>query len=118
MKLLQITQELEGYYVLELRFYCLFKLQYFTQKLILIRTTPPDCVAEGHACGVCAPKALNQWGGEASPLIQRFRDVRRGVSINTSANLQDDVDVDLSYVFGHYACKDIHFVLHLTSLSF
>ena len=47
MKLLQITQELEGYYVLELRFYCLFKLQYFTQKLILIHTTPPDCVAGG-----------------------------------------------------------------------
>jgi hypothetical protein len=47
MKLLQITQELEGYYVLESSFYCLFKLQYFTPKLILIRTIPPDCVAEG-----------------------------------------------------------------------
>jgi hypothetical protein len=53
MKLLQITQELEGYYVLELSFYCLFKLQYFTQKLILIRTTPPDCVAEGRVQCLC-----------------------------------------------------------------
>ena len=38
------------------------------------------------ACALCAAKALNQWGGAASPLIQRFRHVRRGVSINTSAN--------------------------------
>ena len=30
------------------------------------------------ACAVCAAKALNQLGGAASPLIQRFRHVRRG----------------------------------------
>jgi hypothetical protein len=31
MKLFQITQVLEGWYVLELTFYCLFKLQCFTK---------------------------------------------------------------------------------------
>ena len=55
------------------------------------------------ACAVCARKALNQReGGAASfPLIQRFSDVRRGVSINPSANLQDDVDVELCYPLEH-----------------
>ena len=48
------------------------------------------------------PKPLYQWGGCASfPLIQRFSDVRRGVSINTSANLQVDVDVELCYPLEH-----------------
>jgi hypothetical protein len=62
------------------------------------------CWSPKGACAVCARKALNQReGGTASfPLIQRFSDVRRGVSINTSSNLQDDVDVDLSHAFGHY----------------
>ena len=49
------------------------------------------CSPKG-ACAVCAAKALNQWGGAASPLIQRFRHVRRGVSINTSAHHQVEVD--------------------------
>jgi hypothetical protein len=62
------------------------------------------CSPKG-ACAVCARKALNQReGGAASfPLIQRFSDVRRGVSINTSANLQVDVDVvvELCYPLEH-----------------
>jgi hypothetical protein len=60
------------------------------------------CWSPKGACAVCAAKALNQWEGVASPLIQRFRHVRRGVSINKSANHQVDVDVDLSHAFGHY----------------
>ena len=58
-----------------------------------LRALHATCSPKG-ACAVCAAKALNQWGGAASPFIQRFRHVRRGVSINTSANHHVGVDID------------------------
>lgn len=71
-----------------MRRYC--TKSYELEQLQALRAT---CSPKG-ACAVCAAKALNQWGGAASPLIQRFRHVRRGVSINTSANHHVDVDID------------------------
>ena len=68
-----------------------------------MHTTPPDCVAEGRVRYLFATGRVRCLCTQSSESIQRFRDVRRGVSINTSANLQVDVDVvvELCYPLEH-----------------
>jgi hypothetical protein len=55
-----------------------------------------------------AAKALNQWGGAASPLIQRFRHVRRGEEVPDSDPLKND-PIKFTYVNGSIARSDFAF---------